>query len=131
MGNRATCPVHGVRHPAEHSWNRQRLNLRIRALYHSLLRPVSFPPDELSRKVLLDDHSAAQTGVLCQIRDSESTAAEDLFNPANLRVFASAYPKATLLVAAPDARPAFTRHYGGMEVEFLTLDRLVARITGR
>jgi len=53
------------------------------------------------------------------------------FNPANLRVFASAYPKATLLVAAPDARPAFTRHYGGMEVEFLTLDPLVARITGR
>ena len=53
------------------------------------------------------------------------------FNPANLRVFARAYPKANLLVTTPDARPAFTRHYSGMEVKFLTLDRLVARITGR
>ena len=52
------------------------------------------------------------------------------FNPANLHVFSRAYPKATLLVAAPDARPAFTRHYGGMEVQFLTLDRLVSRIAG-
>jgi len=50
------------------------------------------------------------------------------FNPANLHVFARAYPKATLLVATPDARPAFTRHYDGIEVQFLTLDGLVARI---
>jgi len=48
------------------------------------------------------------------------------FNPANLLVFARAYPKATLLVTAPDARPAFTRKYSGIEVRFLTLDRLVA-----
>ena len=52
------------------------------------------------------------------------------FNPANLLVFARLYPKATLLVTAPDARPAFTRNYSGIEVQFLTLDRLTARIAG-
>ena len=45
-----------------------------------ILWPVSFPPGELSRKVLLDDDLAAQAGVLCQIRDTESTAAEDFFD---------------------------------------------------
>ena len=53
------------------------------------------------------------------------------FDPANLLVFARAYPKTVFLVATPDARPAFTRSYGGVPVEFLTLDRLVGRITGR
>ena len=53
------------------------------------------------------------------------------FNPANLLVFARLYPKATLLVTAPDARPAFTRNYNGSEVQFLTLDRLTARIAGK
>lgn len=53
------------------------------------------------------------------------------FNPANLLVFGRLYPKATLLVTAPDARPAFTRNYNGIEVQFLTLDRLVARIAGK
>jgi predicted AAA+ superfamily ATPase len=53
------------------------------------------------------------------------------FNPANLLIFARLYPKATLLVTAPDARPAFTRKYSGVEVQFLTLDRLVARIAGK
>jgi len=53
------------------------------------------------------------------------------FNPANLLVFARAYPKATLLVTTPDARPAFTRNYSGIEVQFLTLDRLVARIASK
>lgn len=48
------------------------------------------------------------------------------FNPANLLIFARAYPKATLLVVTPDARPAFTRNYSSIEVRFLTLDRLVA-----
>ena len=51
------------------------------------------------------------------------------FNPANLLVFARAYPKATLLVTTPDARPGFTRKYSGIEVQFLTLDRLTARLT--
>lgn len=51
------------------------------------------------------------------------------FHPANLLVFARAYPKATLLVATPDARPGFTRRYSGIDVHFLTLNRLVARIT--
>ena len=49
------------------------------------------------------------------------------FDPANLLVFARLYPKATLLVTTPDARPAFTRKYSGLEVHFLTLDRLVER----
>ncbi|HXP63063.1 MAG TPA: hypothetical protein VN829_21360, partial [Dongiaceae bacterium] len=49
------------------------------------------------------------------------------FDPANLLVFARAYPKATLCVTTPDARPAFTRDYRGVRVEFLTLDRLVER----
>ena len=51
------------------------------------------------------------------------------FDPANLLVFARAYPKATLLVTTPDARPGFTRKYSGIEVQFLTLDRLTARLT--
>jgi len=42
------------------------------------------------------------------------------FNPANLLVFARRYPKTTLLVTTPDARPAFTRNYSGIEVQFLT-----------
>ena len=53
------------------------------------------------------------------------------FNPANLLVFARRYPRATLLVTARDARPAFTRDYNGIEVQFLTLERLVARIAGK
>ncbi|MBI3797273.1 MAG: ATP-binding protein [Deltaproteobacteria bacterium] len=52
-------------------------------------------------------------------------------NPANLLVFARIYPKAILLVTAPDARPAFTRNYSGIEVQFLTLDRLVARLASK
>ena len=43
--------------------------------------------------------------------------------------FARAYPKAKLLVTTPDARPAFTRNYSGVGIEFLTLARLVERIT--
>lgn len=52
------------------------------------------------------------------------------FDPANLLVFARAYPRATLLVAAPDARPAFTRKFDGHEVRFLTLKNLVASVAG-
>ena len=53
------------------------------------------------------------------------------FNPANLLVFARLYPRARLLVTADDARPAFTRKYSGIEVQFLTLDRITARIAGK
>ncbi|HRI14005.1 MAG TPA: AAA family ATPase [Verrucomicrobiota bacterium] len=52
------------------------------------------------------------------------------FDPANLLVFARAYPKAKLLVTTPDAGPAFTRDHSGVEIEFLTLNRLVERIIG-
>ncbi len=50
------------------------------------------------------------------------------FDPANLLVFARAYPKAKLLVTTRDARPAFTRDCAGVRIEFLTLDRLLDRI---
>lgn len=50
------------------------------------------------------------------------------FDPANLLVFARAYPQALLRVVAPDARPGFTRDYSGVRVEFLTLDRLITGI---
>ncbi len=50
------------------------------------------------------------------------------FDPSNLLVFARAYPEATLLVTTPDSRPAFARTYSGIEVNFLTLDRLVGLI---
>ena len=46
-------------------------------------------------------------------------------------VFARAYPKASLLVTTPDARPGFTRNYGGSEVQFLSLDGLVASLGGK
>lgn len=51
------------------------------------------------------------------------------FNPSNLQVFARLYPKAALFVITPDASPSFTRKYNGIEVQFLTLKRLVAHIT--
>ena len=53
------------------------------------------------------------------------------FDPANLLVFARAYPKVTLLVTTTDARPAFTREFAGVRIEFLPLDRLVERVTGK
>lgn len=53
------------------------------------------------------------------------------FDPANLLIFARAYPEAKLLVVARDAQPAFTRRYGGVAVEFLTLGGLVERIASR
>lgn len=50
------------------------------------------------------------------------------FDPASLLVFARAYPKARLLVVAPDVRPGFAREYSGIPVEFLALDRLLEQI---
>jgi hypothetical protein len=47
---------------------------------------------------------------------------------APLGPLARAYPKATLRVTTPDARPGFTRDYNGARIEFLTLDRLLERI---
>ncbi len=49
------------------------------------------------------------------------------FDPANLAVFARAYPRHELLVVTTDARPAFTRDYAGRPVRFLTLEPLVER----
>jgi predicted AAA+ superfamily ATPase len=51
------------------------------------------------------------------------------FDPASLLVFARAYPKPDLVVVTTDARPAFVRQYDGRKVQFLTLDRLIERIT--
>jgi uncharacterized protein len=53
------------------------------------------------------------------------------FDPANLLVFARAYPKATLLVITPDAHPPFERDYRGIRVEFLALDRLLATMANQ
>jgi predicted AAA+ superfamily ATPase len=53
----------------------------------------------------------------------------DGFDPANMLIFARAYPKAALCVSTPDVQPAFTREYRGVRIEFLPLDRLVERIT--
>lgn len=50
------------------------------------------------------------------------------FDPSSLLVFARAYPNATLLVTATDAHPPFAQEYRGVRIEFLTLDRLIARI---
>jgi hypothetical protein len=50
------------------------------------------------------------------------------FDPAGLLAFARAYPKAEVLVVAPDARPAFTREISGVRVRVLTLDALVERV---
>jgi hypothetical protein len=50
------------------------------------------------------------------------------FDPANLTVFARAYPRHELLVVTTDAHPAFTREYDGRPVHFLDLERLVQRL---
>ena len=52
------------------------------------------------------------------------------FDPANLLVFARAYPKARLAVAAPDAIPGFAREYSGVTIQFLDLAHLVGLAAG-
>jgi len=51
------------------------------------------------------------------------------FDPGNFHIFAKAYPEAQLVVVTRDAKPAFSRDYSGVKVEFITLDMLVERIT--
>lgn len=53
------------------------------------------------------------------------------FDPGGMLAFARAYPKAELLVVAPDARPSYAREYAGVSVTFVTLERLVERIAQR
>ncbi|MGE3312322.1 MAG: ATP-binding protein [Limisphaerales bacterium] len=50
------------------------------------------------------------------------------FDPANLMVFARLYPKAECVVVATDAEPSFRRSFDGLSVEFLTLEKLAARV---
>jgi hypothetical protein len=50
------------------------------------------------------------------------------FDPANLLVFARAYPNAELLVATTDAHPGFIRELDGRRIRFLTLDHLVRHL---
>jgi uncharacterized protein len=50
------------------------------------------------------------------------------FDPAGLRAFARNYPKARLLVVAPDARPAFKRNCGGRLVECVGLNEAVSLV---
>jgi len=53
------------------------------------------------------------------------------FAPGNFQIFAKSYPNAILVVVATDAKPAFTRKYSGVKVEFITLDTLIERITSK
>jgi hypothetical protein len=53
------------------------------------------------------------------------------FAPGNFQIFAKSYPNAILVVVATDAKPAFTREYSGVKVEFITLDTLIERITSK
>lgn len=53
------------------------------------------------------------------------------FDATNFQIFAKSYPKATLVVVATDAKPAFTREHSGVKVEFITLDTLIERITSK
>ena len=50
------------------------------------------------------------------------------FDATNLRVFARLYPKAECVVVATDAEPSFRKTYDKLTVEFLTLDKLAARV---
>ena len=53
------------------------------------------------------------------------------FDPANVLVFARAYPKVEIFVVTTDAEPAFTRDYHGSQVRFTTLRALLERVTAR
>ena len=53
------------------------------------------------------------------------------FDPANILVFARAYPKADLFVITTDAEPAFIREFDGCRVRFLTLDHLIGEVMAR
>lgn len=53
------------------------------------------------------------------------------FDPANLLVFARAYPKMNLAVVCTDARPSFVRDYSDVRVKFMNLDQLVQQITAQ
>lgn len=50
------------------------------------------------------------------------------FDATNLLVFARMYPKAECVVVATDAEPSFRRTYDHLAVEFLTLEKLAARL---
>ena len=52
------------------------------------------------------------------------------FDATNLLVFARLYPKAECVVVATDAEPSFRRNYDCITVEFLTLEKLAARVAG-
>jgi hypothetical protein len=54
-------------------------------------------------------------------------AARD-FDASNLQVFARLYPKAAAVVVTTDAEPMFRRNIDGLNVEFLTLEKLGARL---
>ncbi len=51
------------------------------------------------------------------------------FDPANLLVFARAYPKTELIVVSADAQPACEREYSGVRVRFTALEALVRQLS--
>ncbi len=50
------------------------------------------------------------------------------FDATNLLVFARMYPEAECVVVATDAEPSFRRNFVNLSVEFLTLEKLAARV---
>lgn len=50
------------------------------------------------------------------------------FDASGVLAFARAYPKAEILVVAPDARPAFTREISGVRLRVVALEALIDRV---
>lgn len=53
------------------------------------------------------------------------------FSPSHFQIFAKSYPKASCIVVTNDASPAFTRDYAGLQIDFMTLDKLIEQLTSR
>jgi len=52
------------------------------------------------------------------------------FDATNLRAFANQYPKATAVVVAHDVAQRFTRREGAIALTFVSLEQLLAMLTG-
>lgn len=52
----------------------------------------------------------------------------DDFDPSSLKAFVSRYPKADTVVVAQDVERSFTRRFGTLQVEFISLEALIAML---
>lgn len=118
---------------AHRGWSELRSDDRGRLWEHYVL-------NEMSARVPLSslhywrDKQGHEIDFIWQPRGKAVTAIECKwsakdFDPSNFQIFAKSYPKAALVVVATDAKPAFTREYSGVKVEFITLNTLIERIT--